>query len=156
MKACGFRLLESHKFLCGPWLYRALAEKKTAVSPRRGAFYKAGRVLEILIETPLVKGSNWCAGLRQRVLITEGCIGSREPNLSDPCFQRQTHNSWTITARVGRSYSYIFTVKRKINFGARRPLVDFVASEILHLSSRKPALRHWQSPPQELIARHDG
>lgn len=161
MKACGFRPLESHKLMYGPWLYRALVEKKTKFPPGRDWFYKARRVLEMLTETPLLthfklmhrssparldhQGLSFLAGVelvRPMLSKTDQQLLDDHPQCGHFLVQR------------GGTYSYIVTVKRKIGFG-RWSLVDFVVSDILHLSSCEPALRHWQSLCQFIVG-HEG
>jgi hypothetical protein len=161
LKAYGFRPLESHKLLCGPWWYRFLVEKKSEVPPRRFPSYQARRVLEMLIETPLLKGLELMRGssparfdhrgvhLLAGAELVRPMLSNTDQQLLDD--HRQCGH---FLVQGGRSYSYIVTVKRKIGFG-RRSLVDFVVSDILHLSAREPALQHWQSLCQ-LIVGHEG
>jgi len=161
MKACGFRPLESHKLLCGPWLYSFLVEKRSEVPRRRFPFYQARRLLEMLIETPLLKGLELMRGssparydhrgvhLLAGVELVRPMLSKTDQQLLDD--HRQCGH---FLVQGGRSYSYIVTVKRKIRF-ERRSLVDFVVSDILHLSSREPALQHWQ-PLCHFIVGHEG
>jgi hypothetical protein len=147
---CGFRPLESHKVLCGPWLYRGLLQRKIR-SPRNGPFYKARRVLGIALETPLLKGSQLMrrslparfhhrgAQLLAGVELVRPMLSETDQRLLDD--HRQCGHFLVLD---GQSYSYIVTIRRKIGFG-RRSLVDFVVSDILRLSSPEPALQHWQA-----------
>lgn len=161
MKACGFRPLESHKLLCGPWLYRALVEKKLRTSPRRGPSYKARRMLEILIEIPLLKGLELMRGSSPARVDHPGVHLLAGPELVRPMLSKTDQQLLDdhrqcghFLVQCGQSYSYIVAVKRKMSFGGRS-LTDFVVSDILHLSSREPALQHWQSVCK-LIAGHEG
>ena len=61
-KAFGFRPLESHKLLFGPWIYRSLIKLKARNSPRTGPLRKVRRAAEIAIETPLSKGFDLLRG----------------------------------------------------------------------------------------------
>ena len=156
-EAFGFRPLESHKLLCGPWLYRALVEKKRQVSPRRVWFRQARRVLEIVIETTLLKGLDLTRGSSRACFNYRGIqflagVELVRPMLSktDQQLLDDHRQCGHFLVQGGRSYSYIVTVKRKMTFG-RRSLVDFVVNDILHLSSREPAVQYWDSLCQLIV-----
>ena len=57
--------------------------------------------------------------------------------------------------RNGGTYLYVVTVKRKMNAFGGRSVVDFVVSDILHLSSQETALQSWDILCQLVIC-HDG
>jgi hypothetical protein len=132
---------------------------------RRGFFYKACRALdlliEILIEAPSLKALRLMRGaLPARVDVKEvhllagaelvrPVLSKEDQLLLDD--HRQCGHFLVQGAEGG--YSYVVTVKRKMNFGGRS-LVNFMVSDILHLSSCEPALEHWQFLCQ-LIATHD-
>jgi hypothetical protein len=160
MKACGFKPLESHKLLCGPWLYRALIEQKTRVSPRGGSLHKARRALEMLIEPPLLMGLKLTRRSSPTRVDRPGATLLAGPELVRPILSKADQHLLDdhrqcghFVVQAGAAYSYIVTVKRKMGVG--RSLVDFVVSDILRLSSREPALQHWE-PLCRLIAGHDG
>jgi hypothetical protein len=161
IKACGFQPLGSQKVLWGPWLYRALVEKESRVSPRTGPFRTACRVSNMLIETALLKALDLMrrpSPTRVRHRGVQMLAGARlvRPMLSkaDRQLLDDHHLCGHFLVKGARSYSHIITVKRKLSFRGGSP-VGFVVSDILHLSSPEPALQHWHSLGQ-LIARHDG
>ena len=161
MKACGFQSLGSRKVVWGPWLYRALVDKKSGVSPRTGPFRAARRVSDVLIETALLKGLDLMRKASPTRVHHRGAqmlagAGLVRPMLAkaDQQLLDDHHQCGHFLVKGAQSYSYIITVKRKLTFGGRAP-EGFVVSDILHLSSPEPALQHWQSLGQ-LIARHEG
>jgi len=148
VKAFGFQALESSKLLCGPWCYRALVKKKQGME-QSGRFRKLRRAGEIVIETALIKR----IALTRRLLPSDSrggdlFIGANavRPMLSKADQQLlDDHRQCGHFLVPGRdTYSYVVTVNRKLDFG-RRSLVDFVVSDILHISSPGPALHHWNS-----------
>lgn len=155
---CGFRQLESYKLLCGPWLYRSLLERNIG-SPRNGFFHKARRMLEMVLETSLLKGREPMKGNlparfdRRGVQLLAG-VELVRPMLSetDQLLLDDHRQCGHFLVQSEQSYSYIVTVNRKISF-ARPALVDFVVSDILHVSSRELALQHWQSLCELIVGR---
>jgi hypothetical protein len=156
---CGFRQLESYKLLCGPWLYRSLLERKMRL-PRSGSFYKARRILEIVLETSLLKGTELMRESLPTRLDHRGVQLLAGAELVRPMLSKTDQQLLDDHRQCGhflvqgeQSYSYVVTVNRKIRF-ERPSLVDFIVSDILHLSSRELALQHWQ-PLCQLIAGHE-
>jgi len=160
MKQCGFKQLESHKLLCGPRLYRGLVEKKSRLS-RNHHLNKFIRILEVLIETPLLKGIELIRRNSPAEFDRGGVRFLAGADLVRPMLSRADQQLLDDHRQCGhflvhdeQSYSYIVTVNRKISFG-RRSFVDFVASDVLHFSSPEPALQHWKSLCR-LIVGHEG
>ena len=152
IKALGFRPLESYKVMCSPSLYRALVEKKRNLQPG-GRLYKAQRALEILIESSLVTCVDLLAHrnsspeeIDQRQIEVVVGVERIRPLLSTTEQQLLDDHPQCGHFLVldEHSYSYVVTTNRKLSFG-RRSLVDFVVSDVLHLSASRPAVRHWQS-----------
>ena len=160
MKMLEFRLLESHKLLYGPSSYVSLLQKKSEILPRTFPFYQARRVLEVLIETPLLKGlelmrasSPARSDLRGVRLLASAELVRPVLSTLDQQLLDDHPQCGHFVVQDGRSYSHIITVKRKIGFRRWSP-VDFVVSEILHLSSPGLASRDWRGLCQ-FIAAHD-
>ena len=160
IRACGFRRLESHKVLWGPWLYRALVEAKSRPWLRKGVVYKASRVLESAVETGLLKYLEISRRPAPPLVEQQGVVLLAGADLVRPMLSTADRELLDdhprcghFLLKAGRSYSYIATVRRKVRFRGRS-LVEFVVSDILHLSSCAPALQHWQSLGK-FIARHD-
>ncbi len=159
LKLCGFRQVDSHKLLCGPPLYSALVERKSRLSFGNRST-RLIRILEMLVETPFLKGFELMRGTSAPhvehgpVHLLEG-VDLVRPMLSkvDQQLLDDHRQCGHFLVYDEQSYSYVVTVNRKITFG-RRSLVDFVVSDVLHFSSRDPALQHWQSLCQ-FIVRHE-
>jgi hypothetical protein len=155
---CGLRQLESSKLLCGPWWYRSLIENKIAM-PRNSRFYKARRVLEMLIETPLLKRLELMRGTSSARVDHGGAQLLAGVELVRPMLSNTDQQLLDDHRQCGhflvcdkKSYSYIVTVNREFIFG-RRTLVNFVVSDILHLSCRELALQHWETLCQLITGR---
>jgi acetoacetyl-CoA synthetase len=160
MKQCGFKQLESHKLLCGPWLCRGLVNNKLRLS-RNDHLNKFIRILEMLIETPLLKGVELMRRASPSDFHRPGVRLLAGPDLvrsmlskGDQQLLDDHRQCGHFLVRDEQSYSYLVTVNRKMSFG-RRSLVDFVVSDVLHFSSTEPALQHWESLCQ-LIVGHEG
>jgi len=150
VKALGFRTLESHKVMCSPFLYRALVEKKRELRAG-GRFYKGRRVLEVLLEAAVVKSMelmywDWSPEVDHRgIRLLTGTERVR-PLLSETDRRLlDDHPQCGHFLVLGEtSYSYLVTKNRRVSFG-RRSRVEFLITDVLHLSQSQPALQHWHS-----------